>query len=236
MQPLDIGIESPVECTVLRRLNRFVVEIAVAGIPEHACINNTGRLEQFLHPARKGFCTRNRRLLKTAYRLFAISDGEMAAVIDTQLQMKAFERALALGLLPWLKGYAVLKRNPRLGSSAIDYLLASQKGQLYLEVKSAVLREGHCAMYPDCPSARGQRHIKELTKHKAKGGAATILFIAALPDTKAFKPNRGADPRLADLLLIARDTGVELRAIGLAYRPQDSHIYLHNHDLPVELC
>ncbi len=230
-----IGVESALECTMLKRLNRFVVEVAVAGTPERACINNTGRLEQYLRTGNKGFCIRNRRPLKTAYRLFAVKDGDMAAVIDTQLQMRAFEQALALGLIPWLEGYAVLRRNAPLGSSLIDYLLAGQRDQLYLEVKSAVLREGHYAMYPDCPSARGRKHIKELTSHRPQGAAA-ILFIAALPQVKAFKPNRSADPELADLLRVARDAGVELRAIGLAYRPQDSRVYIYHPDLPVELC
>ena len=31
-------------------------------------------------------------------------------------------------------------------------------------MKSAVLRKGEYAMYPDCPSLRGQRHIRELIK------------------------------------------------------------------------
>lgn len=236
MEPLDVAIQSPVECTILKRLNRFVVEVSVAGTPERACINNTGRLEQFLCNGNTGFCTRNRHPLKTAYRLFAISHGTLAAIIDTQLQMRAFERALALELIPWLGGYAVLKRNVRLGHSVVDYLLAGQGNQLYLEVKSAVLSKGHYAMYPDCPSARGRRHLKELIEHKVKGGGAMILFIAALPDIKAFKPNRDADPELADLLLVARDAGIELRAMGLVYHPQDSHIYLYHPDLPIELC
>ncbi len=234
MGPLDIGIESPLECTILKRLNRFVVEVSVASTPERACINNTGHLGQYLRTGNRGFCTKNRHSLKTVYRLFAVKDGDMAAVIDTQLQMRAFEQALALGLIPWLEGYTMLKRNAPLGSSLIDYLLVSQRGQLYLEVKSAVLREGHYAMYPDCPSARGRKHIKELVSHRTKGAAA-ILFIAALPHVKAFKPNRSADPELADLLLIARDAGVELRAIGLAYHPQSSHLYMYHPDLPVEL-
>lgn len=235
MLSLNIGVTNPIECTIKRRLNRFVVEILVDDMPALACINNTGRLQGYLRPDNAGLCVKNRRPLKTAYRLFAIREKHLAALIDTQLQMKAFEKAVIMRLIPWLADYAILKRNVRLGSSIIDYLLINQESKIYLEVKSAVLREGHYAMYPDCPTERGRRHIGELIEYKANGGTAAILFIAALPDIKAFKPSRTADPELADLLLAAQKAGVWLRAIGLFYRPEDSQIYLYHPDLPVEL-
>lgn len=236
MQPLSIYVENPVECTIRRRLNRFVVEVLVDDTPLYACINNTGRLQDYLYTGNKGFCTKNKPSLKTEYRLFAIKEKQLGALIDTQLQMKAFEQALITGSIPWLAEHAVLKRNVRLESSFIDYLLTDQVMQIYLEVKSAVLRKGRYAMYPDCPTDRGRRHIRKLIEHRANGGAAIILFIAALPDIEAFKPNRDADPELADLLITARKTGVGLRAIGLVYNPEDSRIYLYHPDLPVELC
>lgn len=235
MRAINIGVESPIECTIVQRLNRFVVEIQVNNNRQRAWINNTGRLKEYLFNGNIGFCTRNRRPLKTTYRLFAIREGDLGAIIDTQLQMKSFEKALSMGLIPWLEGCAILKRNTRLGSSVIDYLLACGEKQVYLEVKSAVLREGHYAMYPDCPSARGRRHIRELTERRASGGATAILFIAALPDVEVFKPSRAGDPELCDLLIEAQDTGVNIRAIALVYNPRDSTVYLSHPDLPVEL-
>jgi sugar fermentation stimulation protein A len=235
MSPVTIGVEGPLECTVIRRLNRFVVEVAVDDSPERAWINNTGRLEGFLVEGKTGFCTRNAHRLKTALRLFAIREGALGAVIDTQLQMKAFEKALAAGLIPWLDGCVLLKRNVKLGSSVIDYALTCSGKRGYLEVKSAVLREGRYALYPDCPSARGRRHVRELTGVKSLGEAATILFIAALPSVSAFKPNRAGDPDLSDLLTEASKAGVDVKAIALFYDPRDSLVYLYDADLPVEL-
>ena len=235
MKSLSIVVDSPLECTIIERLNRFVVEVEVDGSQQRACINNTGRLKEYLFNGNGGFCTRNKHPLKTAYRLFAIREGDLGAIIDTQLQMKAFEKALMMGLIPWLEGCVVLKRNVRLGNSVLDYLLACGEKQIYLEVKSAVLREGRYAMYPDCPSARGQRHIRELMNHQTAGGAAAILFIAALPEVAAFKPNRAGDPQLCELLTEAQDTGVDIKAIALAYNPWDSLVYLYHSDLPVEL-
>jgi sugar fermentation stimulation protein A len=235
VKPIDINLERPIKCTIIQRVNRFVVEIRLEKNLERAHINNTGRLERFLLNGNQGFCYKNERPLKTAYRLFAIREGNSAAIIDTQLQMNAFEKALEAGLIPWLDGYAIMKRNARLGDSVIDYLLVGDGKQVYLEIKSAVLREAHYAMYPDCPTVRGRRHIRELIEHRKSGGSASILFIAALPGVGAFKPSRAGDPELADLLVSAKEIGVDIRAIALLYNPHDSLIYLYHPDLPVEL-
>ncbi len=228
-------MESPLECTIIRRLNRFVVEVTVDGSLQWAWINNTGRLEEFLLKGKTGFCIRNKHPLKTTLRLFAIREHSLGAIIDTQLQMKAFEKALAIGIIPWLDGCVLVKRNVRLGDSIIDYLLTCGKRQVHLEVKSAVLRQGHDALYPDCPSARGRKHIKELTGLRAAGEAAAILFIAALPGVTAFKPNRAGDPDLGDLLREAWRAGVNVRAIALLYDPSDSLVYLYDPDLPIKI-
>ena len=127
------------------------------------------------------------------------------------------------------------KRDAQLGNSRIDYLLQKGDEQLYLEVKSAVLRDGKYAMYPDCPTSRGRKHISELMEHVRSGGNATILFLAALPEVDAFKPYREGDSQLCDLLIKADKSGVNLRAMGMAYSPEDSAISLYNPDLPVNI-
>jgi sugar fermentation stimulation protein A len=114
-------------------------------------------------------------------------------------------------------------------------LLECNGEEVYLEVKSAVQREGQHAMYPDCPSARGRKHIKELTNHLTEGGEAIILFIAALPEVKAFKPNKLADPELYEKLVAAQQTGVKIKSIGMFYNPESSFVSLLNPDLRADI-
>lgn len=228
-------IGKPVECVVLDRINKFAVGVLIDGKPRRAYINNTGRLLKYLVRGRKGFCIWAAKPSKTDCRLFSIKEDGLAAIIDTQLQMKAFERALEMDLIPWMRGSKILKRNARLGRSLIDYLLECGGERIYLEVKSAVLKEGEYATYPDCPSARGRRHIRELTDHIKEGGRATILFIAALPEVKAFRPNRSSDPELHGLLMKAHSAGVSLKSIGLYYSSKGSSVYLSNPDLEVKI-
>ncbi len=230
-----LTVENPIGCRIVQRLNRFVVEVQVEGRSHRAWINNSGRMHDLLVVGRSAFCVRREPGGKTDYRLFAIHEGQLAALIDTQLQMRAFEQCAERELLPWLGGCHELRRNARLNQSVIDYLLKCRDGEAYLEVKSAVLRNGRYAMYPDCPSRRGRKHIGELTRHSLRGKRAYVAFIAALHGIEAFQPNLVADPNLAEMLLQAKQAGVELRCVGMYYCPQSTSIRLFDPDLPVVL-
>jgi sugar fermentation stimulation protein A len=228
-----LKLHNPIDCTIVQRLNRFVVEIAIGNGRYRAWINNTGRLNEFMVRGRSAFSLRRNSHGKTTHRLFAIGEGRWGALIDTHFQMKAVETCLRSSLLPWLRATSCFRRNAPLGDSLIDYWLPNS--QLYLEVKSAVLRGGAFAMYPDCPSSRGRKHIRELTAHALSGGRACILFVAALPDVRAFRPDDKTDPELAGLLHDARSADVDLRSIAMVYSASESRVVLTNPDLPVDL-
>nr|MBC7245045.1 DNA/RNA nuclease SfsA [Chloroflexota bacterium] len=221
-------------CRIVRRVNRFVVAVEIQGQSAYAWLNNTGRLLEFLTPGRVGFCLARPGSGKTSYRLFAMQEGELGALIDTQLQMRSFEQCLDRRLLPWLPSACTWKRNVRLNRSVVDYQLQCESSRVYLEVKSAVLKQGRYAMYPDCPSTRGRRHIQELMNHVSQGGKAYLVFMAALPGVEFFRANRLADAELASLLFRAHCAGVEVHSVGLFYAPQNGAVVLFDADLPVD--
>jgi len=230
-------IENVVNCNIIRRLNRFVVEVTVNGRNAKSYINNTGRLNEFITYGRKAYCLETRHTKRTNYRLFAINDEGLGAIIDTQLQMKCFEKIVDEEAIPWLRECRLTKRNAKLASSLIDYLFDCPGKPIYVEAKSAVLRENeNYAMYPDCPTVRGRRHIKELIQHVSAGGRGAIVFIAALPNVQAFRPNPLGDPEIPTLLSKAQDIGVLVKAINLHYDPQASAIFLDDPDLKVKLA
>lgn len=233
-EQLLITMPDYVECAIRRRLNRFVVEVGLLGRTEHAHINNTGRLLEFLVEGRKAACL-PRRGGKTDYRLFAIHEEAGWALIDTQFQMRAFEQAVEQGRIPWLSGWRLQRRNPRLGESVLDYLFVNEKGsgELYMEVKSAVLRDGPYAMYPDCPTLRGQRHIRTLIDHARRGQKGAICFMAAFKGAAAFRPYASGDPVVAALLKEARSQGVAIHAVAIYFDGRG--IRLDNPDLSIKI-
>lgn len=229
-------IDSPIVCRIVRRLNRFVVLVSVDGKLVKAYLSNTGRLRDYLIEGRLAYASIASPNRMTTYNLFAIDEDGLAALIDTRLQTKSFEEALNRGLIPWLDGFRIFKRNVRLRSSLIDYLLKLDDKMMYLEVKSAVIRiDRSIASYPDCPSIRGRRHVEDLISASSMGLNCVILFLASLPYVDRFKPNSSVDPKLADLLKLAVRAGVLVKAVSMYYDPSDSSIYLDNPELRVEL-
>lgn len=230
-----LDIKKAFTCRIQKRLNRFVVRVERQNEPLDLHINNTGRLEEFMVPGKKAFAFMTPHTRRTAGRLFAVSERGGGALIDTRLQMRSFEQAVLSRIIPRLKGCRGFVRDVRLGTSLIDYSLRFPFENVFCEVKSAVLRENDWAMYPDCPSLRGRRHIQDLTDWVKKGNRGMIFFMAALKEIRAFKPYREADPVLAGLLKKAHEAGVDVCAAGLFYDPSTSTVRFYDPDLPVFL-
>ena len=91
--PILLKLRSVKSCKIIRRINRFVVEVIVDDRRDFAHINNTGRLQEYLIKGKEGFCLKFEKPKKTKYRLFSIAVNEYAALIDTWIQSKAFEKA-----------------------------------------------------------------------------------------------------------------------------------------------
>ena len=226
-----------VPCTFIERLNRFVALVEVNEETRKALVTNTGRLEEFMVPGRKAFCL-PKSGGKTDFVLVAFEDLDgKGAVIDTRTQAKAFERAVELNLVPWLKDCRIKRKEVTVGKSRLDYLFECPDGEIYAEMKSAVLRggeRGEYAMYPDCPSTRGQKHIRELIKLKKVGKRAMIFFIGAMPGVERFKPYERGDPEIARLLAEAERSGVEVNALSISLLPEGK-VVLERPSLEIEV-
>ncbi|WP_297487696.1 DNA/RNA nuclease SfsA [Thermococcus sp.] len=224
-------------CTFIERFNRFVALVDVNGEIKRALITNTGRLEEFMIPGRRAFCL-PKTGGKTDFVLVAFEDlGGKGAVIDTRTQAKAFERAVELGLVPWLSGCRIKRKEVTVGKSRLDYLFDCPGGEVYAEMKSAVLRggkRGEYAMYPDCPSTRGQKHIRELISLRKAGRRAMIFFIGAMPGVEKFRAYERGDPEIVRLLMEARKAGVEIHALSISLLP-GGEVVVEKPELEIEV-
>ena len=216
---------------ILKRINRFVVEIEIEGEKHYAHNTNTGRLKEYLVEGRKALFKRisGRKL---DYRLIAVEDKYGYALIDTISQSIAFEKMVENGMISWMKGCKILSRHPRVLDSRLDYLVECKGIKVFIETKSAVLRVGYAASYPDCPSIRGRRHIRDLIKLKESGVNAMLVFIAALPKVECFKPYEKGDSIISQLIMYALTKGVPIKAISLSFN-ESGQIVLENDSLPI---
>jgi len=233
-----LRVNSFFQAQVVKRLNRFAVLVKKEGKLLKAHNTNSGRLKEFLTEGKTVLCL-PKSGKKTDCQLFAVEDLKgLFAVTDTNLQMVAFEKAFLKGLLPWLSPsrWKLIRRNAPLGkNSLIDYLFRERGTEkpLYLEIKSAVLRSGdNFGMYPDCPTERGRKHLRELLENSSISG---LLFVCALPSVEGFKPYCKGDEEICKLLKEAKERGLPVRAISLHFNPQKRAVVLENPDLRVEI-
>ncbi len=220
------------ECVFIERRNRFVGLVSIDDSLVDVHITNTGRLSELLVRGRPCISYRIKGS-RLSYRLAGIRVNGGYAVVDTILQSRAFEKALEDSMLPWLEGCSIASKNPRVGDSLLDYKLSCPWGNVYIELKSAVLigpnRE---AMYPDCPTLRGQRHIRQLIAMTKAGLKAMLVMVAGFPNARCFKPYRQGDPLVYELIAEAYVSGVDVKALSISM-DNSGDIWLENPDLPL---
>ncbi len=200
--------------TFNKRINRFVVSGKIGKKNIKAHLTNTGRLNDILKTGKEALFEKiNGKKLK--YRLFGLKDkGKYYNIIDTVYQNKVFEFLIKENVLD-IGNCEILKRNPKIGNSVFDFLLSCEDREIIVETKSAVLRDKNIAMYPDCPSIRGRRHVEELINLHEKGKDVLLVFIAALPFVDYFKPYETGDKVLAELIYKAWKKGVKILSFSI---------------------
>lgn len=172
---------------------------------------------------------------KVSGRVVGVVVGESAALIDTVLQARMFEKTLEYGLIPWLHGYRIERREIVRYGSRFDYLLSNGVDRIILELKSAVyLSSDGAAMYPDTVSKRGVRHFKILSNLKLVGENSGIVFIAGHPFATYFKPNFDIDPNLRGALCEALKINVLIKSIKM-HLELDGSVILDDVDFPVKI-
>jgi len=229
-----LKVEGLVECTFLKRRNRFVVEVLWENELTTAHLPNTGRLKGILFEGQRLLCKRQASTRKHPLRIIAAGRGRLLSVIDTSLHEEVFRLAALSGIFPWLEEVEEIRRNPRIGDSTYDFLLLPS--QRVVEIKSALYKtKEECGAYPDAPSLRGRRHLEGLIKLASKGVKTLIIFSVGVPRMKCFSPLDEIDPMIRKLLREADAKGVMVRAFGIHLKSNEGCIAVYDSNLPVIL-
>ncbi len=203
----------------MARPNRFIVEARLAGgrlVRAH--LADPGRLRELLRPGvplrlRPAPPDRNRRTAFTVALVRAPQPPHPWVSLDTTLPNRLAARLLAAGRVAGIGRGWTIQPEVRRGRSRFDFLL-TRAGQepILAEVKSVTLVEGGVALFPDAPTLRGTRHVRELTEVAAGGGRGLVLFAVQRHDARVVRPHSATDPAFAAALRDARQAGVRLRA------------------------
>ena len=97
-----------------------------------------------------------------------------------------------------------------MGKSRFDFKLEFATGSAFVEVKSVSLVENMVGKFPDAPTERGVKHLRELIELRKEGTMAAVLFVSQRSDTRSIVPNDAIDPEFGEWLRKAHQHGVEL--------------------------
>ena len=210
----------------IERENRFVARVELPnGEVTKVHVKNTGRCKELLlhgstvyledFEGRMG----SRRM---RYSLVAVEKkaGRETILInmDSQAPNKVVQEALADGRIN-LPGLTLIKPEAKYGNSRFDFYVESEKGGAFIEVKGVTLEENGHARFPDAPTERGVKHIRELIKAKQEGCGAYIIFVVQMEGIKDVAPNDETHPAFGEALAEASQAGVHILAYDCRVTP-----------------
>ena len=225
---MPMRYDSICEAIFLERPNRFIAHVLLDGVPTVCHVKNTGRCRELLVPGARVILSRGTNpLRKTAYDLVSVYKGERLINMDSQAP-----NAIAAEYLPRLfPDLTELKQEVRCGDSRFDFYGVRDGRSFYLEVKGVTLELDGRVYFPDAPTVRGAKHLRELAKLKLSGTDAHVLFIVQMQDVISLQANRETDPAFADALLAAKEAGVGIHAVDCLVTPTS---VLANEPIPIE--
>lgn len=215
-----------------RRCNRFIAEVVIEGVQEQVHIKNTGRLKEFLHPEADVLLEVNDNPnRKTRFSLIAVKKYERWVNIDSQAPNIVAYEAIKEGKVGEFRDINLLRKEVTFEGSRFDLYFESDDRKGFIEVKGVTLQSNGEAMFPDAPTTRGTKHVRELIKAVQEGYQTTILFVIQMKGCHLFRPHKEMDQVFADALLEAYRNGVHILAYDSIVK--EDRLIL---DQPIPVC
>jgi sugar fermentation stimulation protein A len=215
---------------LVRRYKRFLADVILdSGATVTASCPNTGSMLGLATPGSTVWLSRSdsptRKYAHTWEMVEAdLGQGPSLVGINTGHPNRLVAEAIEAGRIEKLAGYPSLRREVKYGeASRIDILLEdASKGRCYVEIKNVhLMRRAGLAEFPDCATARGVKHLRELAQMVAQGHRAVMLFLIQRTDVKRFALAGDLDPAYSDAFREASAAGVEAMAFSCRLSPEE---------------
>lgn len=208
------------------RPNRFIAYVDRLSQREKVHVKNTGRCRELLVPGAEVYLEESsmdrQEGRKTRYDLIAVKKGERIINMDSQAPNQAvYEWLLKKELFPELVS---VRPETTYGDSRFDFYVETQDEKIFLEVKGVTLERDGAVLFPDAPSERAVKHVKELIKAAKDGFTSYLIFVIQMQDVQYFMPNEETQPEFAEVLREARKEGVKILAYDCQVTPESMEI------------
>ena len=207
-----------VEGTFLARPNRFIAHIEIDGKTEICHVKNTGRCRELLPVGAKVWCLDAQSpSRKTRYDLITVQKGERLINMDSQAPNAAVGE--------WLRGGGFgdvddVRPEVKYGSSRFDFAFQKNGKPCFMEVKGVTLENDGICAFPDAPTLRGAKHLRELAQAAQAGYGAYVLFVIQMENVRYLHPNDTTDPEFGAALRQAAQAGVTVLAMDCSVTPE----------------
>ena len=216
--------------TFLDRPNRFVAHVKIEDADglshtETVHVKNTGRCKELLVPGCRVVLERAQNPdRKTQYDLVATYKESPAHAhgwlfnIDSQAPNKVVGE--------WLlsQGFDLVKPEFTYGSSRVDFMMERGQDRYLLEVKGCTLEIDGVGYFPDAPTERGIKHLRELAQAAQAGWHAGIAFVIQMEGVHEVRPNVSTHPEFGIALEAAQKAGVQVLFLECAVAPDQLRI------------
>lgn len=201
----------------LSRPNRFIAQVEIAGQVETVHVKNTGRCRELLPKDARVYCEVSQNpARKTKFDLISVWKGQRLINMDSQAPNQAAKEWLLSGGLGPVEQ---LRPETKHGDSRFDFSFTLAGKPCFLEVKGVTLEEDGVCAFPDAPTERGAKHLRELTQAVQDGFGAYVLFVIQMADVKHLQPNDRTDPAFSQALRQAAAGGVQVLAMDCQVTP-----------------
>ena len=208
----------------LSRPNRFIARVEMPEGVETVHVKNTGRCRELLIPGTTVYLEKAANpARKTRYDLIAVEKGSRLINMDAQAPNRVFGEWAAAG--GFLTEVTAVRPEFSWGESRLDFCLETPKGMHLVEVKGVTLEEGGAARFPDAPTERGIKHIRELQQAVEEGLDATLFFVVQMEGICSVAPNDDTHPVFGQALRAAAAAGVHIFAYDCRVKPDELVIH-----------
>ena len=195
-----------IEGRFINRPNRFIAHVLINGVEETVHVKNTGRCRELLLPdANVRLEVSDNPNRKTKYDLVAVYKENLGWVnIDSQAPNKVVQE--------WLEtqDYTIVKPEYVYGDSRIDFYMEKDQQKYLMEVKGCTLEIDGIGYFPDAPTERGVKHLRELTRARTLGYECMITFVIQMEGVSEVRPYISMQPEFGEALEEAREAGVKI--------------------------
>ena len=195
-----------VEGKFIDRPNRFIAHVETQGRPETVHVKNTGRCRELLLPgAAVRLEVSDNPSRKTLYDLVAVYKENIGWInIDSQAPNKVVKE--------WLErqDYDLVRPEYTYGNSRIDFYMEKGERKYLLEVKGCTLEIDGIGYFPDAPTERGVKHLRELTQAVEAGYTCMVAFVIQMQGITEVRPYTAMQPEFGVAWQQAVDAGVQM--------------------------